>query len=148
MFAATSNNPDFYGYEIDAGAVGAYQNEDGSYDTTVTIDDQDVKISDGAWGCVAYSAITSLAEADMAMAFEYYLDADYDFGSDFQKKTAELLAAEYMDYINGQNLSVDEAKLGHDLDGKGSATDVVALAIEHDAEKYADTMSPLFNAAS
>ena len=139
MFAATSNNPDFYDYEIEAGAVGVYKNADGTYDTTVTIDGQDVEISDGAWGCVAYSAITSLAEADMAMAFEYYLDPTYDFGSDFQAKTAELLAAEYMDYINAQNLTIDEEAVGIDVDGDGAVSGEVALTIEYDAEEYADT---------
>ncbi|MCR4842640.1 MAG: hypothetical protein K5840_05210, partial [Eubacterium sp.] len=74
MFAATSNNSDFYDYEIEAGAVGCYRNEDGSYSTTVTIDGTDYEISDGAWGCVAYSAITSLYEGDMTLAFEYYMD--------------------------------------------------------------------------
>ena len=60
MFAATSNNPDFYDYQIAAGAVGVYRNADGGYSTTVTIDGREVELSDGAWGCVAYSAITSL----------------------------------------------------------------------------------------
>ncbi|MBR0412921.1 MAG: hypothetical protein IJI47_05085, partial [Eubacterium sp.] len=77
MVAATSNNESYYDYEIEAGAVGVYRNEDGSYSTTVTIDGKDYDLSDGVWGCVAYSAITSLAEADMTMAFEYYLDKDY-----------------------------------------------------------------------
>ena len=67
MFAATGNNADYYDYQIEAGAVGVYKNEDGSYSTTVTIDDVDYDISDGAWGCIAYSAITSLYEADMAL---------------------------------------------------------------------------------
>ena len=57
MFAATSNNPDFYDYQIEVGAVGVYRNADGSYSTTVTIDGEEVELSDGAWGCVAYSAI-------------------------------------------------------------------------------------------
>ena len=69
MFAATSNNPDFYDYQIEVGAVGVYRNADGTYCTTVTINGEEVELSDGAWGCVAYSAITSLYEADMAMAF-------------------------------------------------------------------------------
>ena len=123
MFAATSNHSDFYDYEIACGAVGVYQNDDGSYDTSVNIDGEYVPISDGAWGCMAYSAITSLAEADMALAFEYYLDQDYDFGSEFQKATARYLAAEYMDYINAQNLAVDGE----------------ALTIEYDEAKYPDT---------
>ncbi len=88
MFAATSNNADFYPYQEAVGAVGCYLNEDGSYSTTVTIDGEEVELSDGAWGCIAYSAITSLYEADMAMAFEYYLDTDYTFGSDFQAQLA------------------------------------------------------------
>ena len=123
MFAATSNNPDFYDYEIACGAVGVYRNADGSYDTSVKINGESVSISDGAWGCMAYSAITSLYEADMALAFEYYLDTTYDFGSEFQKAVAKYLAAEYMDYINAQNLTVD---------GK-------ALRIEYDEAKYPDT---------
>ena len=123
MFAATSNHPDFYDYEIACGAVGIYQNDDGSYDTSVKIDGEYAQLSDGAWGCMAYSAITSLAEADMALAFEYYLDQDYGFGSEFQKATARYLAAEYMDYINAQNLTVDGE----------------ALTIEYDEAKYPDT---------
>ncbi|MCR5088198.1 MAG: hypothetical protein K6C08_01630 [Oscillospiraceae bacterium] len=94
MFAATSNNPDFYDYEIEAGAVGVYRNADGSYSTTVVIDGEEAALSDGAWGCLAYSAITSLAEADMAMAFEYTLDADYSFSTDFQKQLAAYLSEE------------------------------------------------------
>ncbi|MCD8068725.1 MAG: hypothetical protein LUE87_07540, partial [Lachnospiraceae bacterium] len=50
MFAATSNNPDFYAYEVAAGAVGVYELADGSYSTTVTIDGVDYELSDGAWG--------------------------------------------------------------------------------------------------
>ncbi len=139
MFAATSDNPDFYDYEIEAGAVGVYQNEDGSYDTCVNIDGEYVEISDGAWGCVAYSAITSLAEGDIAMAFEYYLDPAYEFSTSFQKQMAEYLAAEYMEYINGQELSVSEEAVGFDLDGDGEMNSTIALTIEYDEEKYADT---------
>mgnify|MGYP004523019685 FL=1 len=94
MVAATSDNSDYFPYETEAGAVGIYQNEDGTY--SETIGSEDIEISDGQWGCVAYSAITSLQEADMAMAFEYYLDTDYEFNTDFQKKLAEYLSQEYM----------------------------------------------------
>ena len=83
MFAATSNHPDFYDYQIEAGAVGVYKNRDGTYSTKVTIDGTDYEISDGAWGSIAYSAITPLYEADMALAFEYYLDAEYSFKTPF-----------------------------------------------------------------
>lgn len=41
MFAATSNNEDFYDYQIESGAVGVYKNDDGSYSTTVNIDGTD-----------------------------------------------------------------------------------------------------------
>ncbi len=139
MFAATSNNPDFYDYQIEVGAVGVYRNADGSYCTTVNIGGEDVELSDGAWGCVAYSAITSLYEADMAMAFEYTLNLDYTFNTDFQKALAGFLSQEYMEYINGQNLNVEEAKVGFDLDGDGALNSTVALTIEYDTEKYADT---------
>ena len=139
MFAATSNHPDFYDYQIEVGAVGVYRNADGSYCTTVTINGEEVELSDGAWGCVAYSAITSLYEADMAMAFEYFLNPDYSFNTEFQQALAGFLSQEYMEYINGQNLTVEEAKVGFDLDGDGALNSTVALIIEYDTEKYADT---------
>lgn len=132
MFAATSNNPDFYDYEIEAGAVGIIKNDDGSYSSSVVINGKEYALSDGAWGCIAYSAITSLYEADMAMAFEYFLDADYSFGSDFQSKLAELLAAEYKDYINGKNLTVKESAVGLDINGNGNKEDEIKLTIEYD----------------
>ena len=139
MFAATSNNPDFYDYQIEVGAVGVYRNADGSYCTTVTIDGQEVELSDGAWGCVAYSAITSLAEADMALAMEYTMDTDFSFNTEFQAALAKALSREYMEYINGQDLTVEEADVGFDLDGDGALDSTIALAIEYDEEKYADT---------
>lgn len=139
MLAATSNNSDFYDYEISQGAVGVYKNSDGSYSTTVTVNGSEVELSDGLWGCMAYSAITSLAEADMTLAFEYYLNPDYSFNTDFQKQLAEYLAAEYMEYINAQNLSVDESKVGFDLNGDGDISDTVALTIEYDETGHAET---------
>ena len=139
MFAATSNNPDFYDYEIEAGAVGVYRNADGSYSTTVTIDGVDHEISDGAWGCVAYSAITSLYEADMAMAFEYFMDVDHSFNTSFQKLLAAYLSEDYMAYINDQNLSVNEGDVGFDLNEDGVLDDLIALTIEYDVEKYPET---------
>lgn len=139
MFAATSNNPDFYDYQIEAGAVGVYRNADGSYDTTVTIGGEDEALSDGAWGCVAYSAITSLYEADAAQAFEYYMDTNYDFNTPFQAQLAEYLSEAYMEYINGQNLTIEEAKVGFDLNNDGDAEDTVALTIEYDPEAYPET---------
>ncbi len=139
MVAATSNNSVYYDYEISQGAVGVYKNDDGSYSTSVTIDGTEYEISDGVWGCVAYSAITSLAEADMALAFEYYLDSDYSFNTDFQKLTAQYLSEEYMTYINDQNLTVEESAVGFDLNDDGDTDDTVELTIEYDEEKYSDT---------
>lgn len=136
MVAATSDNLDYFPYEVEAGAVGIYQNEDGTY--SETIGSEDTEISDGVWGCVAYSAITSLQEADMAMAFEYYLDTDYEFNTDFQKNLAEYLSQEYMEYINDQNLRVSESAVDIDINGDGDKDDVVDLTIEYDGEKYAD----------
>lgn len=139
MFAATSNNSDFYDYQIEAGAVGVYYTEDGGYSTAVTIDGVDYEISDGAWGCIGYSAIISLAEADMTLAFEYYLNADYDFSTQFQAQLAEYLSAAYMEYINEQNLSVNENDVGFDLNSDGDMEDTIALTIEYDPEAYPET---------
>lgn len=139
MFAATSNHEDFYDYEIEAGAVGVYLLEDGGYTTTVTIDGTDYEISDGAWGCIAYSAITSLAEADMALAFEYYMDTTYEFGTSFQAQLAEYLSAAYMEYINEQDLTVEESAVGFDLNEDGDMEDTIALTIEYDMEAYPET---------
>lgn len=139
MFAATSNHSDFYDYQIEAGAVGVYKNEDGTYSTTVTIDGTDYEISDGAWGSIAYSAITPLYEADMALAFEYYLDTEYSFKTPFQAQLAEYLSESYMEYINGQDLSVAENAVGFDLNRDGDMNDTIALTIEYDPETHADT---------
>ena len=139
MFAATSNNSDYYDYQIEAGAVGVYKESDGSYSTTVTIDGEEYDISDGAWGCIAYSAITSLYEADMALAFEYYLNTEYSFKTSFQKQLAQYLSESYMEYINEQGLSVEESAVGFDLDGDGELSSTIALTIEYDPENYADT---------
>lgn len=139
MFAATSNNEVFYDYEIEAGAVGVYLLEDGGYTTTVTIDGTDYELSDGAWGCIAYSAITSLAEADMALAFEYYMDTTYEFGTSFQAQLAEYLSAAYMEYINEQNLTVEESAVGFDLNEDGDKEDTIALTIEYDLDAYPET---------
>ena len=139
MFAATSDSSDFYDYQIAVGAVGVYVNEDGTYDTTVTIDGVTYDLSDGAWGAVAYSPITSLYEADMAMAFEYFMDSDYDFNTSFQKQMAKYFSEEYMIYINDQNLSVKEADVDLDINGDGDTDDTVELSIEYDETKYADT---------
>ena len=139
MYAATSNNPDFYDYQIEAGAVGVYQNADGSYSTTVTINGEAVEISDGAWGCVSYSAITSLAEADMAQAFEYYIDTTYDFNTPFQAQLAQYLSESYMDYINSQGFVADESQVGFDLNADGDMEDIIDLTIEYDLEAHPET---------
>lgn len=139
MFAATSNHPDFYDYQIEVGAVGVYRAADGTHSTTVTIDGVDHSISDGAWGTIAYSPITPLAEADMAMAFESYMDTTYDYATPFQAQLAQYLSAAYMEYINAQHLSVQEADVGFDLNEDGDMDDEVALTIECDREQFPET---------
>lgn len=75
----------------------------------------------------------------MELAFEYYMDADYDFNTPFQAQLAEYLSAEYMEYINAQELSVEEAQVGFDLNKDGDQEDNIALTIEYDLEKYPET---------
>ena len=139
MFAATSNHPDFYDYQIEAGAVGVYRNADGSYCTTVNINGEEVALSDGAWGSIAYSAISPLYEADAAQAFEYYMDTTYDFSTPFQQQLAAYLSEAYMAYINAQNLTVEESLAGFDLNGDGDLEDTIPLTIEYDPEQYPET---------
>lgn len=139
MFAATSNNQDFYDYQIELGAVGVYKNDDGNYSTSVIIDNEVYEISDGAWGSIAYSPITSLYEADMALAFEYFMNTSYNFNTPFQEQLAEHLSYEYMQYINEQNLSVEESDIGFDLNDDGSLKDTIDLTIEYDLDTYPDT---------
>ena len=139
MFAATSNCPEFYDYQIEAGAVGVYQNSDGSYTAAVTIDGEQVALSDGAWGSVAYSTISSLYEADMAQAFEYYMDTTYEFNSPFQAQLAEYLSQSYMEYVNTQGWSVEEAQVGFDLNADGDMEDMIDLTIEYDPDAHPET---------
>lgn len=121
MFAATSNNPDFYPYQAEVGAVGVYKDaKTGKYVATLT---DGTPLSDGAWGSQGFSTISSLYEADAAQAFEYYLWPEFPYKSQFQAKLAEYLAEEYMKYINSQNLVVDGKK----------------LTIQYDRKKYPDT---------
>ena len=91
------------------------------------------------WGLIAYTAITSLYEADMALAMEYTLNTGFNYNTYFQQAMAGFLSREYMAYINAQNLTAEEAKIGFDLDGDGGLNSAVALTIEYDEEKYADT---------
>ncbi len=75
----------------------------------------------------------------MAQAFEYYLNPDFNYNTSFQAQLAEYLSAEYMEYINDQNLSVEESAVGFDLNGDGDYDDTIALTIEYDLEKYPET---------
>lgn len=139
MYAAASNNPDFYDYQIESGAVGVYKDENGVYSTTVNIDGNETKLSDGVWGSIAYSAITPLYEADMAQAFEYYIDTTYKFNTGFQKQLAQYLSKAYMEYINNKKLSVEENKIGFDINNDGDVNDNIVLTIEYDPEKHPET---------
>ena len=149
MLAATSDSNRFFDYEAEDGAVGIYKVGEDSYVTSVLIDGEEIGLTDGVWGTIAYSPITSLAEADMAQAFEYTLDPDYEFNTEFQKKLAAILSESYMDYINTKKLTVNEEKLGFDLDGNGSDTDTVPLTIEYDEENgYSGTYLDLYLAVA
>ncbi len=130
MVAASGDNPVYYDYLYELGAAGLSRNADGSYTATV---------SDAVWGALGYSPITSLAEADLALAFEYTLDADYSFNTAFQKQLAAYLAGQYMELINSRNLTVDEEKVGFDLNGDGEISGTVALTIACDPEAYPET---------
>jgi hypothetical protein len=121
MFAATSNNPDFYPYQAEVGAVGVYKDaKTGKYVAALI---NGIPLSDGAWGSEGYSTISSLYEADAAQAFEYHLWPSFPYKSPFQAKLAEYLAEEYMNYINSQNLVVNGKK----------------LSIQYDLKKHPDT---------
>ena len=139
MAAASSNNREFYDYEIESGAVGVYRRKDGGYSTSVSIEGVNHDLSDGVWGTIAYSPVASLAEADLAQAFEYWLDADFTFESDFQEALAGNLAEAYADYVNRQRFKVSEELLGKDLDGDGLLESVVPLSIDFDEVAYAKT---------
>ena len=139
MLAATSNNREFYDYEIESGAVGVYRRKDGGYSTSVFVEGVNRELSDGVWGTVAYSPAASLAEADLAQAFEYYLNPDYEFGSEFQEALAKNLAEAYADYINRQKFKVSEETLGRDLNGDGLLKDTFRLTVDFDEVAYAKT---------
>ena len=130
MIASTGDNPVYYDYLYALGAAGLTRDANGAYTSTV---------SDAVWGALGYSPITSLAEADMAMAFEYTLDAGYSFSTAFQKQLAAVLSEQYMEEINSRDLSVEEAKVGFDLDGDGALSSTVALTIERDEAAYPET---------
>ncbi len=73
------------------------------------------------------------------MAFEYYMDTTYEFGSSFQEQLAAYLSEAYMEYINEQNLSVEESAVGFDLNEDGDQDDTIALTIEYDLNAYPET---------
>lgn len=130
MVASTGDNDVFYSYLADIGAAGVYRGADGAFEAG---------ISDAVWGALGYSPITSLAEADSAMAFEYTLDTNYSFNTSFQKELAAYLSREYMEYINAQGLKVSEESAGFDLDGDGALGSTVALTIEYDPAAHPET---------
>ena len=136
MIASTGNSAAYFPYEAECGAAGIYLNADGTWDNTV---------SDAVWGAVGYSPITSLAEADLAMAFEYSLDPTYAFGSTFQKTLAGYLSEAYMDYINSCGYTVKEADVGFDLDGDGALDSELPVTITWDEENgYGGTYLDLY----
>lgn len=117
MLAATGNNPDFFPYLEESGAIMRYTDENGNV----------IEISDAIWGACPYSAITNLEEANMAYEFESGLardDALVTKYSAFRQILSQGEAEEYMDYINARGLT-------YDIDGDGVRE---ALTIEYDAD--------------
>ena len=115
MLAATGNNPDFYPYLEESGAIMRYTDGSGNV----------VELSDAIWGACPYSAITNLEEADMAYEFESSLardDALVTRYSLFRRILSQGEAEEYMDYINALGLT-------YDIDGDGVRE---ALTIQYD----------------
>lgn len=120
MLAATGNNPDFYPYLEESGAIMSY---DG------------VAISDGIWGCCPYSPITNLEEANMAYELESALASGGSLAerySEFRQILSQGEAEQYIQYINAKGLTWD-------LDGDGVRE---ALTIEYD--EATDTWSGTF----
>ncbi|MCC8357688.1 MAG: hypothetical protein LJU34_07675 [Oscillospiraceae bacterium] len=117
MLAATGNNPDFYPYLEESGAIMRYTDESGNV----------IEISDAIWGCCPYSAITNLEEANMAYEFESGLaagDALLSRYSEFRQILSQGESEEYMAYINALGLT-------YDIDGDGERE---TLSIENDSE--------------
>lgn len=116
MLAATGNNPDFFPYLEESGAIMRYTDGNGNV----------VELSDAIWGACPYSAITNLEEANMAYEFESGLakdDALVTKYSAFRQILSQGEAEEYMNYINALGLT-------YDIDGDGARE---ALTIEYDA---------------
>ena len=139
LFAATGNSSDFYPYLAEIGAAGVYSDGKGGYLTGVTIGEANQALSDGTWGCVAYNAVSSIVESDMAQAFERVLNGSFEYASEYDEKLASMLAEEYMNYINTKNMSSDEATAMLDIDGNGKAAGVIELKVDYDSDKYRDT---------
>ena len=139
MAAATSNNRQFYDYEIEAGAAGVYRKKDGTYSTTITVNGENMDISDGVWGTVSYGPVTSLDEADMALAFEHYMDPNYVYESEMEEVLADNLAQAYMEYVNRQKFKITEEGLGIDLDGDEELETSYSLSIDYDEVGYSKT---------
>ena len=67
------------------------------------------------------------------------MDTTYDFSSSFQAQLAEYLSAAYMEYINDQNLTVEESAVGFDLNEDGDMEDTIDLTIEYDLDASPET---------
>ena len=136
LLASTGNSTEYYPYEVEAGAVGIYDNKDGTYTNTVVIDDIDMGITDGVWGCMADAPDASLTEAEMALAFEYNLDNSHYYRSHFSEKLAGYLSKEYMNHINELGLKVSESLVALDINADGDTDDEIDLKIEYSTSKY------------
>lgn len=125
MFAATSNNSDYYDYQIEAGAVGVYKNEDGSYSTTVSIDGTATECTGtdiSTW--VNYEDISSVSIALSDIA-SYRTN-----GASKAVPGFDVIDYGQEDYVFGDS----------EQDARHWNTYLLEIF-----EEYADTLAPLFN---
>lgn len=144
MFAATSNSSDFYDYQIAVGAVGVYVNEDGTYDTTVTIDEngQAVDLYDLAAG--SHSVTLDISELDtdgkaicfktIDTTFKAYASDEliYDYNPELPKKLGISYGMQY------HNIAIPEGTSSLRLDLKpvfaNTAAGIRDIAIDDEGQ--------------
>ncbi len=136
MMAAMGNNPDYYPYLEKSGAIMEYVDPNGNA----------VAISDGVFACDPLSPITSLEEANMAYEWQFELATDdavnEKYLSDFRHQLSHIMAAEYVDYINGLGLKdEDGTPLTINRDGKtGTYVDYFEARLIESLEWYLNNL--------
>ena len=109
IIASSGNSADYYESLYEIGAAGIYQNEDGTYEST---------IGDDVFGTIAYCPINDLREADAAYEFTYQdtrktliAEGTAEFQNDRytgDMLNSALLADQYGEYVNSLNLEKDD----------------------------------------